>query len=123
MALTIGKVAKAANVHVEALAPFNWYIPALVGPVLSDLSKLCRLGSRYRRITNDSEVLDLRVVVRQHQISRINRSHVLVELVVAVVLTALWRPHVAASNLMIRRLVLVNPPVLHRPTRTYPASL
>ena len=68
MALTIGKQSRRRRMfHVEALAPFNSvHTTALVGPVLSDLSKLCRLWA-IRRITNDSEVLDLRVVVRQHR--------------------------------------------------------
>ena len=76
--------------------------PALLVPVVTGSCKFGRLRGRNSTALDDPKVLNALIIKRKHYVAWFGETHVLVELVIAVVPIALGRPKIAAANLMLR---------------------
>jgi hypothetical protein len=88
--------------------------PGQASPPHSSNGRLLQIQSLRRRdctALDDPKMLNVLIIKREHYVAGFGETHVFVELVIAVVPIALGRPKIAAAYLVLRGLVLVNPPI------------
>src|SRR5512144_2400164 len=93
--------------------PVNRHDPAVLGPVRPSLTEFRRFRARRCRESDDAELPDLCLSVREHDIARYTAPHVVIGFVAVSITLCLRRPNVAAFNFLLIRLFVVDPPESH----------